>query len=81
MKYKNGLQMGVGTASGHVLLYDIRSRDPLLIKDHLNKLPIKRIEFNTGHQAVYTLDDAMLKLWDEQNVSQELSFSCTHYKF
>ncbi|XP_037960426.1 nucleolar protein 10 [Teleopsis dalmanni] len=65
ISFKNALQMGVGTASGHVLLYDIRSKEPLLIKDHLNKLPIKRIAFNPNHQTVYTLDSAMLKLWDE----------------
>ncbi|CAD6997938.1 unnamed protein product [Ceratitis capitata] len=70
MKFKNGLQMGVGTASGHVLLYDIRSRDPLLIKDHLNKVAVKRIAFNPSHQTVYSLDDAMLKLWDENTGKQ-----------
>ncbi|XP_036321787.1 nucleolar protein 10 [Rhagoletis pomonella] len=70
LKYKNGLQMGVGTASGHVLLYDIRSHDPLLVKDHLNKVAVKRIAFNPGHQTVYSLDDAMLKLWDENTGKQ-----------
>uniref|UniRef100_A0A1B0BIX4 Nucleolar protein 10 n=1 Tax=Glossina palpalis gambiensis TaxID=67801 RepID=A0A1B0BIX4_9MUSC len=70
LKFKNGLNMGVGTQSGHVLLYDIRSKEPLLIKDHLNKLPIKRLAFNDNHNAVYSLDDAMLKLWDESTGKQ-----------
>lgn len=68
LKYKDGLHMAVGTYSGHVLLYDIRSKEPLLIKDHLNKLPIKRLAFNNNHNAVYSMDEAMLKLWDEQTV-------------
>ncbi|XP_017853947.2 nucleolar protein 10 [Drosophila busckii] len=70
LKHRNGLHMGVGTASGHVLLYDIRARQPLLIKDHLNKVPIKRIAFNTAQNAVYSMDEAMLKLWDEQTGKQ-----------
>lgn len=70
LKFKDGLHMGVGTNSGHVLLYDIRSKEPLLIKDHLNKKPIKRLAFNSNHNAVYSLDEAMLKLWDEQTGKQ-----------
>ncbi|XP_067625573.1 nucleolar protein 10 [Eurosta solidaginis] len=70
IKNKNGLQMGVGTASGHVLLYDIRSREPLLVKDHLNKVAVKRIAFNPNHHTVYSMDDAMLKLWDENTGKQ-----------
>ncbi|XP_064542111.1 nucleolar protein 10 [Drosophila montana] len=70
LKYRNGLQMAVGTGSGHVLLYDIRSRQPLLIKDHLNKVPIKRLAFNPAQNAVYSLDEATLKLWDEQTGKQ-----------
>ena len=68
INFKNGLCMGVGTASGHVLLYDIRSRNPILVKNHLNKLPIKRLEFNTMANNVYSLDSAMLKIWDEHTV-------------
>ena len=29
-----GLQLSVGTASGHVAIYDIRRGAPLLVKDH-----------------------------------------------
>ncbi|XP_062142963.1 nucleolar protein 10 [Drosophila sulfurigaster albostrigata] len=70
LKFRNGLHMGVGTASGHVLLYDIRSRQPLLTKNHLNNLPIKRLAFNPAPNAVYSLDEATLKLWDEQTGKQ-----------
>ncbi|KNC25305.1 hypothetical protein FF38_02560 [Lucilia cuprina] len=70
LKYKDGLHMAVGTNSGHVLLYDIRSKEPLLVKDHLNKLPVKRIAFNNQQNAVYSMDEAMLKLWDEQTGKQ-----------
>ncbi|EDW77390.1 uncharacterized protein Dwil_GK18113 [Drosophila willistoni] len=70
LKFRNGLQMAVGTGSGHVLIYDIRARQPLLVKNHLNRLPIKRLAFNPAQNAVYSLDEATLKLWDEQTGKQ-----------
>lgn len=70
MQFKNGLQLGVGTQSGQILLFDIRARQPLLIKDHLNKLPIKRIDFNATQNAVYSLDSAIFKMWNENDGKQ-----------
>lgn len=70
VKFKNALQMGVGTASGHVAIYDIRSREPLIVKDHLNRLPVKKIAFNPQHNMVTSLDAAMLKIWDETTGKQ-----------
>ncbi|XP_065080328.1 nucleolar protein 10 [Ochlerotatus camptorhynchus] len=70
LKFKNGLQMAVGTESGHVLLYDIRAKDPLIVKDHLNQLAVKKIDFNRENNAVYSLDSAMLKIWDETTGKQ-----------
>lgn len=70
LKFKNALTMAVGTASGHVLLYDIRASEPLLVKDHLNRVPVKKIDFNPTHNAVYSLDSAMLKIWDENSGKQ-----------
>lgn len=70
VKFKNGLHMAVGTASGHVLLYDIRASEPLLIKDHLNRVPVKKIAFNQSQNVVCSLDSAMLKIWDETTGKQ-----------
>lgn len=71
VKFKNGLQMAVGTESGLVVLYDIRSTKPLLVKDHLNKLPVKKIDFNPSQNVVYSLDKSMLKIWDENTGKQK----------
>lgn len=76
IKFKDGLQMAVGTATGHVLLYDIRSKSPKLVKDHLNQLPVTKLAFNPNNHAVYSLDSAMLKIWDENSVSLIL---CNYY--
>lgn len=70
IKFKDGLHMGIGTASGHCLIYDIRSSEPLLIKDHLNRVPVKKIAFNKSHNVVCSLDSAMLKVWDETTGKQ-----------
>jgi ribosome biogenesis protein ENP2 len=70
VKFKNALHMAVGTASGHVLLYDIRAKEPLLVKDLLNRIPVKKIDFNPSQNVVYSLDNAMLKIWDESTGKQ-----------
>lgn len=70
MKFKNGLQLGVGTQSGHVLVFDIRARQPLIVKDHLNQFPIKQIDFNPSQNAVYSMDTGIFKVWDETSGKQ-----------
>lgn len=71
LNFKNALQMGVGTKSGHVLLFDIRAREPLIVKDHLNQFAIKRIEFNPSQNAVYSMDKGIMKIWDENTGKQK----------
>lgn len=70
LQFKNGLQLGVGTATGHVLVYDIRSNQPIVVKDHFNQQRIKKIGFNASAQAVYSMDAAILKIWDETTGAQ-----------
>lgn len=80
IKFKNGLQMGVGTDTGHILIYDIRSNIPLVTKDHYNNLPIRRIAFNPAHNAVYSLDDAIFKIWNESD-GQQIAYIESATKF
>ena len=42
-----GLQLSVGTASGHVAIYDIRRGAPLLVKDH-QVTPALALALTTG---------------------------------
>ncbi|VDM61249.1 unnamed protein product [Angiostrongylus costaricensis] len=60
LNFRDALCLGVGTSSGHVMLYDIRSRKPLMVKDHFNGLPIKRIDFD----LVLSMDSRILKIWN-----------------
>ena len=57
-----GLQLAVGTASGHVVIYDIRRGAPLLVKDHQYGLPIKDIKYHRGY--VVSADAKIIKLWE-----------------
>lgn len=69
IKFDGGLRMGVGTSTGHVLLYDIRSSKPLLIKDHMNETAIKKIDFHKSMDYVYSMDSSVVKIWDKNTVS------------
>lgn len=77
LAWKNGLNMAVGTQSGHVALYDIRSSQPTLVKDHLNRLPVKKVEYNSRENIVYSLDASMFKIWDENTGKQRAYIEST----
>jgi len=64
IKFKDHLCMAVGTATGQVLLYDLRSDRPTLVKDHNFCLPIKDIEFQPNQNIVLSCDSRILKMWD-----------------
>ncbi|XP_052101619.1 nucleolar protein 10-like [Mytilus californianus] len=67
LKFRDALTMAVGTSTGHVLLYDLRSDKPVLIKDHQYELPIKSIEFHDSLDLVMSMDSKILKLWNRNN--------------
>lgn len=64
LTFKDALTLGVGTATGQILLFDIRSDKPLLVKDHLYGLPVKKIAFHSDADVVMSMDSKVLKLWD-----------------
>ena len=55
LAFRDGLNMAVGTSTGHILLYDIRSSRPLLVKDHLYGTPIKSLLFHSTLDQVISL--------------------------
>ena len=52
-----------------ILLYDIRSRKPYLVKDHNYELPIKSIRFQEKEDIVLSMDKRIVKMWDRNTVS------------
>lgn len=70
MKFKDNLNLAVGTQTGQIFLFDLRTNKPYTIKDHFFGLPIKALDFhNTSneHDLVMSLDEKVLKLWDRNN--------------
>lgn len=63
LKFRDGINMAVGTSTGHVLLYDIRGRLPVYVKDHQFDLPIKSVTFHKPLDLVLSMDRKIVKLW------------------
>lgn len=75
LEYRNdGLSLAVGTSTGHILLYDLRSSKPWLGKDHQYGYPIKNIKWydevtgDKGRNKVISADCKIIKIWDKENV-------------
>ncbi|XP_027058722.1 nucleolar protein 10-like [Pocillopora damicornis] len=49
-----------------VLLYDLRSTKPLLVKDHRYGLPINSVAFQDKLDVVLSSDSKILKIWDRE---------------
>ena len=52
-----------------VLIYDLRSDKPLLVKDHHYGLPIKAVDFHPQAGMVVSTDSKAVRIWDLQTVS------------
>lgn len=60
---RDGVTMAVGTNFGHTLLYDLRSSQPMLSRDHGNGLPIRSIRFHDDRLHCITADVKSVKIW------------------
>ncbi|XP_023703334.1 nucleolar protein 10 isoform X2 [Cryptotermes secundus] len=66
LKFQGSLTLGVGTATGQVLLYDIRSSRPFRIKDHMYGLPVHDLDFHEAQDLVLSMDSSVIKIWEKQ---------------
>ncbi|XP_011645134.1 nucleolar protein 10 [Pogonomyrmex barbatus] len=78
LKFQGGLNLGVGTSTGLVLMYDIRSNKPFLIKDHMYGLPIKCIDFHEEMGLVYSMDSSIVKIWEKDSGKLYTSIEAQH---
>lgn len=67
-----GMMFACGLDTGEVLLYDIRLHRPLLVKDHMNNLPIVKTYFFQGRSSstgessfVISADTRSVKVWNK----------------
>ncbi|GJP45259.1 hypothetical protein CLOM_g4670 [Closterium sp. NIES-68] len=62
-----GMHVAVGTSTGQVLLYDLRSSKPYRIKDHMYGSPIHSIKWHRGiagsSQHIISTDKRIIKIW------------------
>ncbi|XP_071775067.2 nucleolar protein 10 [Centroberyx gerrardi] len=65
LKFNASLNMAVGTSTGQVLLYDLRSSRPLLVKDHYYNLPINSLNFHEQLDLVLSADSKIIKIWNK----------------
>ncbi|XP_046676554.1 nucleolar protein 10 [Homalodisca vitripennis] len=65
LEFHGALNLSVGTASGQVLLYDVRSDKPLRVKDHMYGLPIRDIAYCQDH--VLSMDSSVIKIWNKDS--------------
>jgi len=63
---RDSLNLAVGTATGQVLLYDIRASKPVVVKDHMYGLPIKRVVDTAGEDQamVMSMDSQVVRIWE-----------------
>ncbi|ORC87553.1 uncharacterized protein TM35_000211590 [Trypanosoma theileri] len=73
---ETGLLFSCGTEAGQVLLYDLRLHKPLIVKDHMNSLPIVKTYFFQGRSTstgeathVLSADTRSLKVWSKKDGS------------
>ncbi|KAL9186894.1 hypothetical protein ACHAXT_010614 [Thalassiosira profunda] len=64
-----GMQMCAGTRGGNVALYDMRSSNPLFIKEHQYGLPIHTVQFHAGSGTVLSGDPKLVKIWNAKGSS------------
>lgn len=74
--HKSGITTAVGTSSGLIYLYDLRSPVPLLRKDHGYGYPVQTVQFltpstrsriQTDEPKIISADKRILKIWDERD--------------
>lgn len=75
----DGLNLAVGTSTGHVLLYDLRANRPYTTKDQGYGLPVKKVEWVESAPAtsgdadreggwVASADEKVVKIWGKETV-------------
>uniref|UniRef100_A0ABI7XFA2 Nucleolar protein 10 n=1 Tax=Felis catus TaxID=9685 RepID=A0ABI7XFA2_FELCA len=55
------------TGTIEVLLYDLRSDKPLLVKDHQYGLPIKSLHFQDSLDLILSADSRIVKMWNKNS--------------
>lgn len=63
----NGISLAVGMASGYCLLFDIRSSQPITVKNQGYGLPVEGIKFHPASRNILSHDKKSIKIWQREN--------------
>jgi len=64
----DGLGLGIGTSSGHCLLYDLRAKEPQRVKDLQYGLPVVDIKYHAPTNNIISADKKIVKIWNKDDV-------------
>lgn len=76
--HRSGITTAVGTSTGLIYLYDLRSPTPVLKKDHGYGFPVQNVQFlspSTSSRTaiaegkIMSVDKRIIKLWEEKDGS------------
>ncbi|KAH6789030.1 embryo sac development arrest 7 [Perilla frutescens var. frutescens] len=63
-----GYHMAVGSSAGKIIIYDLRSSNPMRMKDHMYGSPILNIKWqktlNSEQSKLITTDKHIVRIWD-----------------
>lgn len=69
----DGIHWCAGTSDGRVLLFDLRSNQPLDVRDHYNGFAIKKIDYHSASGLILSADKRSVKFWKAGGSSSSLS--------
>lgn len=78
VKFNNALTLGVGTDSGVVKLYDVRSSVPFAVKEHHYQLPIQSVSFQSHDGLVLSADKKAVRIWNISDCTPFTSIEPEH---
>uniref|UniRef100_A0AC35TGB5 NUC153 domain-containing protein n=1 Tax=Rhabditophanes sp. KR3021 TaxID=114890 RepID=A0AC35TGB5_9BILA len=67
IEFKDGITFGVGTSTGHALIYDLRSSGAILSKDLQMGLPVKGLSFVAESNLAISMDSQVVKVWNSND--------------
>lgn len=65
----DGLHWTAGTSDGRVLFFDLRSSQPLDVRDHYNGYAVKKIDYHEARGMVVSADKRTIKFWHNNDYS------------
>lgn len=77
----DGMHWAAGTGDGRVLLFDLRSNQPLDIRDHYNGYPIKKIDYHNSTGMLASADKRSVRFWNPSSMNTSKLFTAIESEY